>query len=232
MQNDNDNTANGNGNKAGGEELPAPTTDSVDAIALHANTIEAEEMEVTAVSEIRSAVVRQPTRNEKKKEKKVAKEERKRKREEEESVVTKRRRTEEVEESMKSVQTEMTPETTMRKEERRTDFRRSGSKPWLGLGEGAWKDAGEKYGVERMASKDLVERKKLEVKRRIEGKFVKQKWSQFERRARAAAKKRGKALGVCCDSADARGPPDAREDEARATDHRPTRAAESKEQEP
>ena len=61
MQNDNDNTANGNGNEAGGEELPAPTTDAADAIALHADTIEAEEMEVEAAPEIRSAVIRPPT---------------------------------------------------------------------------------------------------------------------------------------------------------------------------
>ena len=74
MQNDNDNTANGNGNEAGGEELPAPTTDAADAITLHANTIEAEEMEVEAAPEIRSAVIRPPTndqrpttRNERKK---------------------------------------------------------------------------------------------------------------------------------------------------------------------
>ena len=99
MQNDNDNTANGNGNEAGGEELPAPTTDAADAIALHADTIEAEEMEVEAAPEIRSAVIRPPTndqrpttRNDRKKEKKLEKIDRKRKREEEENVVTKRMR--------------------------------------------------------------------------------------------------------------------------------------------
>ena len=123
------------------------------------------------------------------------KEERKRKREGEEKVVTKRRRTDEVEESMKSVQTEMTPETTMQKEERRSGFRRSGIKPWLGEGEGEWKDAGVKYGVTKIASKDLTAKKRAEVRRRVEGTLVKQRWSQFERRARAAAKKKGKALG-------------------------------------
>ena len=195
MENNNDNTANGDGNEAGGEELPAPTTVSADAIALHADSIEAEEMEVTAASEIRSAVVRQPTRNEKKKENKMAKEDRKRKREEEENEVMKRRRTDEVEESTKLVQTEMTPETTMRKEERRSGLRRSGTKPWLEAGEEAWKDAGEKYGVERIASKDLTSRKRAEVRRRVEGTFMKRRWSQFERRARATAKRKGKALG-------------------------------------
>ena len=151
-------------------------------------------MDVTAALEIRLAVVRQPTRNEKK-EKKAAMEVRKRKREEEESEVTNRRRTAEVEESMKLVQTEMTPETTMRKEERRSGFRRSGMKPWLKEGEGEWKDAGEKYGVTRIASKDLTEKKRAEVRRRVEGTLVKRRWSQFKRRARAAAKKKRKALG-------------------------------------
>ena len=49
--------------------------------------------------------------------------------------------------------------------------------------------------MERIASKELSERKKTEARRRVEGKFVKQRWSQFERRARAAANKRGKLLG-------------------------------------
>ena len=63
------NDNNGNGNEAGGKDkLPAPTTDPVDAIDVHADSIKAEEMDVTAASEIRSAVVRQPTKNEKKRE--------------------------------------------------------------------------------------------------------------------------------------------------------------------
>ena len=116
--------------------------------------------------EIRSAVVQQPTKNKKKRESKAAKEERKRKREEEERVVTKRRRTDEVDESVKSVQTEMTPQTTIRKEEQRQGVRRSGSKPWLKEGEEAWSKAGEKYGVEKVAAEELARRKREETRRR------------------------------------------------------------------
>ena len=78
--NDNDNSADGNGNRAGGEEIPAPTADSADAIHPHANTIEDEEMEAEAAPDMRSAVVRPTTRNERKKEKKREKEERRKKR--------------------------------------------------------------------------------------------------------------------------------------------------------
>ena len=105
------------------------------------------------------------------------------------------RMTLEVDESTRLVQTEMTPQTTMRKEERRAGTRRSGSKPWLETGEEAWKDAGVKYGVEKIASEELTKKKRAETRRRVEGTFVKRRQSQFERRARAAAKKRGKALG-------------------------------------
>ena len=48
MQNNNDNDNIADGNEAGGKELPVPTTLSADAITLHANTIEDEEMEVEA----------------------------------------------------------------------------------------------------------------------------------------------------------------------------------------
>ena len=52
-----------------------------------------------------------------------------------------------------------------------------------------------KFGVEKIASADLTAKKRAELRRRVEGTFVKRKQSQFERRARAAAKKMGKALG-------------------------------------
>ena len=111
-------------------------------------------------------------------------------------MVTKRRRTDEVDESVNSVQTEMTPQTMMRKEEQRQGFRRSGSKPWLEEGETAWRKAGERYGVERVAAEELSMRKRAETRRKVEGLWAVKRLSKFERRARAAAKKSDKELGL------------------------------------
>ena len=62
-------------------------------------------------------------------------------------------------------------------------------------GQKAWRKAGKKYGVEKVAAEELSRRKKAETRRMVEGQWTRARKSNLERRARAAAKKRGKALG-------------------------------------